>query len=417
MSNGKGLLKLELNSLFLKADVFNRKIHQLIVHFVQCIELGTGYYLESYLVEAIPKGELAVTEALLKMGAKLNGIQHCIHELSTKIFEQCHMGARKDMLELLVTYGLDTSITNMRGQNLLHLFIHKFMKEDDQDVVAIAKILIDSGIPVDKVDNSQITPLILAIAKQHIPLVSFLIEKGADVNKKSCFGQLTFQAAALTGNVDLVKMLVHHGIEINGTSKNGDTALHMACKNNHREIIKFLIQEGAEISVRNKVGVTPFSYLDPEIEDHKECVSLMVKQLSWLIFENRTILRKDLNLLSKCCLAQQLFKEYTTELEKMASVKFYYSYSYFSVFKTSRNIRKLAYLTKSEEFVSKFKANLSIFFHYKKDLQNVFEEVIQFRDDIVEIDRRLNSVFDGIFPSTVIRKLSENLNLKDLPLS
>lgn len=44
------------------------------------------------------------------------------------------------------------------------------------------------------------------------------------------------------------------------------------------------------------------------------------------------------------------------------------------------------------------------------------EEADQLRIKLEEVNQRLNSVFKDVFPCMVIRILSENLALEDLPL-
>lgn len=100
----------------------------------------------------------------------------------------------------------------------------------------------------------------------------------------------------------------------------------------------------------------------------------------------------------------------------MAKIKFYSPYTCNFVFKiTSNNFRKLANLTNNEEFVKKFEEGLSSFANYKDDLQKIFNEAIQARDEALEVFSRLCSLLGDLFPKLVLRKLTCNLTIKNLP--
>lgn len=75
------------------------------------------------------------------------------------------------------------------------------------------------------------------------------------------------------------------------------------------------------------------------------------------------------------------------ELKQMSNFKFYAPFTYYSVLQMSKNIKKLANLTKNEEFLAKFEANLDSFSCYKSDLQEIMAEAVQLKNqlDAVEI--------------------------------
>lgn len=57
------------------------------------------------------------------------------------------------------------------------------------------------------------------------------------------------------------------------------------------------------------------------------------------------------------------------------------------------NIKKLTHLSKNNDFVLNFEAGLDLFFYYKNDLQRIFEEATQFRDELLAVESRLKYTF------------------------
>lgn len=59
--------------------------------------------------------------------------------------------------------------------------------------------LIELGSPIDPIDDTETTPLILASSAGHSEIVSLLIQKGANLNQQSSNGHSALQYAASKG--------------------------------------------------------------------------------------------------------------------------------------------------------------------------------------------------------------------------
>lgn len=59
--------------------------------------------------------------------------------------------------------------------------------------------LIELGSPIDPIDDTETTPLILASSAGHSQIVSLLIQKGANLNQQSSNGHSALQYAASKG--------------------------------------------------------------------------------------------------------------------------------------------------------------------------------------------------------------------------
>lgn len=142
----------------------------------------------------------------------------------------------------------------------------------------------------------------------------------------------------------------------------------------------------------------------------------MVREFARLSFENCLVSKKDMDLIEVNSIAKDCFEKCTSELNQMASSKLGF-YSFLFVLKPSKNLKKLAHLFKNEKIVTMFEENLDRFLYYKDDLQRIFDEAIQLRDELIDTETRLYSIFGDHLPDIVIRKLTNDLKVEDLPIN
>lgn len=355
-----------------------KKMIEILVHFFETSVKRSN--VETLLKIALIKGDLQRAESLLKNGTSLEGSEW--KDYSPACFAFCNINNRKIMLELLIKYGLNVNFKNKNGLNILHHFITYSSDKNDEDAVEIAKILIDSGISVNERDKFSSLSYTFSIIKENINLLSFLIDKGADINAQ----------------------------EITGW-----TALHHAVHGTDHRIISLLIRRGADVRIRDICGFTPFSSLISNNRRHDSCVLTMVKEITRLTFENFSVPQNDLKLIQENLKAREHFDKCNTELKKLASNKFYGSFSYHSILKMSKRMKKLSHLTKNKEFLKRFEENLHKFSCYVFDLKIILEEAIKIRKVSDIIEKRLKDTFGKLLPSVVIIKLASNFTLEDLP--
>ncbi|XP_049666804.1 ankyrin repeat domain-containing protein 22 isoform X3 [Accipiter gentilis] len=129
------------------------------------------------------------------------------------------------------------------------------------------------------------TPLICACKQGNNRIVSYLLNRNADVNlrnkDRTCLHyavrkRFTFldyvliiilMPVMLLGyllmvsktkqNENLIKMLLRAGANVNATDFSGNTALHYACEMKNQAVIPLLLEAHADTSVKNQDGETP----------------------------------------------------------------------------------------------------------------------------------------------------------------
>lgn len=356
----------------------------------------------SPLLRAIIQDDVWWAELFLKNGEKLEDLEIDASLLARYLFEKKNINLYKDMLLVLLKHGLNTVIKKQQTGNLLSIFINNVDKKDE-DAIEIADILINYGTPINEMDRFGSTPLISSIHSRNIELTSFLIKKGADLDILT-----PFYYSGIVGMSFL---------EDENKIGRGMTTLHSACISCCEETIGLLIRKGAKISPLDVRDWTPFSVLLDQVNYDKKCVAAMVKGFSRLIFEKISVYKPDMELIRADPWARDYFQKCILELEEMANTKFYGHYSYYFVLKMSKNIKKLASLTKNEEFSAAFEENLSSFSYYQSDLRAIWDEAIQLKNETFVVSSRLNSVFVNFLPDVILRKLAQNLSVSDLPLN
>lgn len=101
------------------------------------------------------------------------------------------------------------------------------------------------------------TLLMIAIMFENRTLVKYLIEHGADVNKANKNGLTPLYMAAERGYEDIVKYLISHGADIDKAENNGITPLIMSAHNGYENIVKCLVEHGADINKQDRYERTP----------------------------------------------------------------------------------------------------------------------------------------------------------------
>lgn len=368
---------------------------------------------------ALSKADLRMAELLLSQGARLTGPQWNGKTPARYIY--CHgipAKIRINMLLLLMQYGLNLKFRDEIGNNLLNLYLYEFnarSNEDDSDDVKIVEILINSGVPVNDLDDSGYSPLVRSIRAHSIGLVSLLIKNGADIEQK-IKGSFPLFYAVTVDDEKCVDLLLRNGANINNET-NGWRALHIAALFHHKNLIEVLISNGAEFSSKNYYGETPMSVLDSTIDNYDECLITFVKEFARLNFENRTLSEFDTNFIKANPKILEHFERCTAELETMAKTKLSGSISIYSILNMTVAIKKLALLLKNQKILLKFEENLKKNFYFQRELEKNFQNAIVVRDTLETVNARLTSIFSNVLPDVIVRNLAKYISVEDLPLS
>ena len=111
---------------------------------------------------------------------------------------------------------------------------------------------------LDTRDTDGATPLMLACASDHTPVVERLLGLGANPRLIDNEGRSPLHHAAESGNTGPVSLLLAHGIPPSPTDWYGETPLHAAAERGHVEVVRQLLEAGADPQVQDEMsGATP----------------------------------------------------------------------------------------------------------------------------------------------------------------
>lgn len=111
----------------------------------------------------------------------------------------------------------------------------------------IVKLLVEAGIGVNEFVENGLGALTQSCQNNHLDVASFLIDNGADINKKdnSGFDFTPLMKASLAGHKDLIKFLLSKNADLSLKDKDGYTSISYAYKHS-KETADILLEAGAE---------------------------------------------------------------------------------------------------------------------------------------------------------------------------
>lgn len=120
-----------------------------------------------------------------------------------------------------------------------------------------------------------------ASSRGHLPIVNYLLCRGANVNLQDHSGQTALHCAAGYDRVEIVDILLQHSADVTLRDSEGRTALHYAAGCGKSEIVKSLLSssEGqASIAIRDEDGQTALHFAAKR--GHKEVAEMLLDALT-----------------------------------------------------------------------------------------------------------------------------------------
>jgi ankyrin repeat protein len=113
------------------------------------------------------------------------------------------------------------------------------------------------------------TPLdMAAFSIRYMPMVKFLIDKGADVNAQAASGATPLFWAVMRQQKDELVYLMDHGGNVNLPDAYGDTILDMVLHLQYFTMIQPLLDHGADVNAIDQSQHRPLFYA-MQMDDHK----------------------------------------------------------------------------------------------------------------------------------------------------
>jgi serine/threonine-protein phosphatase 6 regulatory ankyrin repeat subunit B len=223
---------------------------------------ATGATGQNPLSEAAYFGKNDIMAFLVSKGADVKARDS---DGNTALHCAAHWGAQyadKNTVSILLSKGADINAKNNDGETPLL----KSVTLMDRGIVnkRMAEILIKNGASIDIADKNGVTPLLYVVTDGQDDgnnVARFLISKGASVKVK---GLLLAAASHSDKSQDrtFVSFLIQKGANVNEKDDNGATPLHMAARQGNSGIAGILISKGAKVREKDKKGKMPLDYAD-----------------------------------------------------------------------------------------------------------------------------------------------------------
>lgn len=149
--------------------------------------------------------------------------------------------------------------------------LNKLILENQIDSV---KLLLETGINPNQEINNQL-PLIVACLSSDLELVKLLLEKGADINKKSTDGSFPLIVSIWRQEPDLSKFLLEKGANPDMTYEE-KTPLFVAVFKGKYKFVEILLQFNANVNTSTSRNETPL--MAAAIHGYDALTSLLLKQ-------------------------------------------------------------------------------------------------------------------------------------------
>lgn len=160
--------------------------------------------------------------------------------------------------------------------------------------VAMTKMLLEKGADPERVDNSDITPLCIALHREHPAVAHALLDGGAkpvpdnaradiawtwavshqykdivermlglgvSINQTDCHGSNCLGGVGLMNDFGFAEWLLEKGADPNFLNKKfGYAPIHIACQHDNPGATRWLADIGARLDVTNSEGLTPLEF-------------------------------------------------------------------------------------------------------------------------------------------------------------
>ena len=260
--------------------------------FVEAIKNGSDINIKhegkSILSIAIKDGKVELVRLLLEKGADGSATDN---DGRTALVLASARG-NTEIVRLLLEKGADTVINDQDDKNALPILFAieagnkqmvELLLEFNADIDAVSKTYSYSST----INSYNHTPLSFAIEERKPKIVKLLIEKGAYVTKKLPSNRSAIIYVHKMDPIDRVSiatLLINKGADMNMKSEYGESAFFKACELDYTDLVRLYLREGdsifrfyrkkGDVNITNRLDQTPLMY--PSFRGNLELVRLLL---------------------------------------------------------------------------------------------------------------------------------------------
>lgn len=161
----------------------------------------------------------------------------------------------KEIFDYLLSRGANPKAVDQYGISI-------FMRAVEGGNMDMVKYLVEECKcdPSEKDREFGTTALMRAATCRRNDIITYLLDKKANVKAKDRGGRNVLAYAADGRNMKGMEILVAKGADLNGTDKEGHTLLMKASERGSLDMVKYLIKKGAKVKAKTKYGKTALIY-------------------------------------------------------------------------------------------------------------------------------------------------------------
>lgn len=206
--------------------------------------------------------ELKCAEEKLK--SLLDMMNRLVDRESEGLFRFARSGSLHDLL--LANRHLLAS-TDKNGNTPIHVSVLSCNMESLKAFVDVSLTIASENI-LEKANNQGMTALLLSAYGKESYMFRYLLEKGADINKKDSLGCNVFHAACSTGNIEIIRLILEGGVPrevkarlLSSLNAEGMTGFHICCRYFSASIVRELLSSGfIDINEKSTEGYSGLHY-------------------------------------------------------------------------------------------------------------------------------------------------------------
>ena len=260
-NNGADISSNEARLLVIAASYGNIENFQFLIQHGLRLTPGLNFNFMTPLMSAAERGELEMVKFLVSLGEDIDGSMDWDDATAIAIAAK---NGHLDVVKYLADLGADLE-AHIFSNTLLMLAVESQNKE-------MVSYLVEKGLDVNDVNYDGFSATALAAKVGNFEIIKYLIENGADVNEMNNNGNSLLTSAILGGNLEMVKYVLELGADVNGQTYGDNYPLFLAAREGHLEIVEYLIELGANLNIH-----VPFRYSAIAVAiDNFEMVKVLV---------------------------------------------------------------------------------------------------------------------------------------------
>lgn len=174
---------------------------------------------------------------LIDLGADCTKKNREGQDVLTILIGKSGAGIDKELLELLVSKGLNVNVTDSEGESLV-------FKAAESGNLELLQYLRSVGATFNPLDNSKQRP-----ETKNALVIRYLIENGADINATDSWHSTYMCTAMSMNDMELATYLVKKGINLEQECYFQEPALIKAIEAKDLVFVRFLVDSGADVNV------------------------------------------------------------------------------------------------------------------------------------------------------------------------